>query len=153
MNLVRPSTIEDVEFTFLNMRQEDVDECLAAKVEPLDALLFGLKFGDVCYTLLDPKTGNPGAMLGVCPSGDPSFGKIWLLGTHAIESNSVTFLRNSKPTLRRLFDEGGYAALGNYTHADNHLHHRWLKWLGFKFLRKVELRPQNYFYEFIKLGG
>lgn len=152
MNLIRPSTIEDVEYTFLHMRQEDVNECLAGKVEPLDALLFGLNQGKVCYTLIDPKTGNPAGMVGVCDSMH-DLGYIWLLGTDAIERNSVAFLRNSKPTLGRLFDETGYKALGNFTHAKNELHHRWLKWLGFTFLRKVELTPNNHFYEFVKLGG
>lgn len=153
MTLVRPSTYEDVEYIEKHMRVEDVEECYAGGVRPYNALYTGVCISDVCHTLIDPKTGNPGAMLGINPTAYTGVGNIWLLGTPAIEQNAITFLRHSKPWLAEQEKACGYDALFNYTHVNNRVHHRWLKWLGFVFLRKIELTHNNSFYEFVKLGG
>ena len=60
-----------------------------------------------------------------------------------------SFLRHSRPLLTQLFAD--YDALYNYTYERNTVHHNWLRWLGFVFLRRVELTPNNFFYEFVKV--
>jgi hypothetical protein len=53
-----------------------------------------------------------------------------------------------------LFDVTGDDAFYNYTYSRNTVHHKWLKWSGFTFLRKVTLPPLNKeFYEFVILRG
>lgn len=140
--MIRPSVIEDVEYLSQNLRPEDVEECLASGVTPLDALRHGFACSTPCLTGVTP---DPAAMFGVAPGG-----LVWLLGTPAIEKHSVAFLRRSHAALEVLHADNDL--LWNYTFAKNTLHHRWLKWLGFKFLRKVELQG-NQFYEFARLKG
>jgi hypothetical protein len=77
----------------------------------------------------------------------PGFGRVWLLGTNDIERYPKTFLRHGAEVRDMLFD--GYCGLYNYTYENNSLHHKWLKWMGFTFLRRVELTPNNFFYEFV----
>jgi hypothetical protein len=46
-----------------------------------------------------------------------------------------------------------YPVLTNYIYADNHVHLRWLKWLDFKIIRKID-KFGNFglpFYEFIRV--
>ncbi|MCW2286634.1 hypothetical protein M2323_004520 [Rhodoblastus acidophilus] len=65
--------------------------------------------------------------------------------------HTKTLIHDAKQLLVQLYDD--YDCLGNWTHVDNVVHHRWLKWLGFKFINKVELTPGNHFYEFARLKG
>ncbi len=152
--LVRASVFEDVEYLSENLRAEDVEEVMAIGQTPFDALSHGFIHSNPCLTLIDPHTNNPGAILGVCGSGYPNMGIIWLLGTPAIEKNTVKFLRGSKQVMQEVEQAAPYEAFYNYTHANNTVHHRWLKWLGFKFTRKVTMNGHE-FYEVIKLreGG
>lgn len=149
---VRPSIESDVAFIADHMRVEDVEEVRAAGSDPLNSLTFGLHHSKPCLTLLNG-AGTPIAMCGVAPGAYPNSGAIWLLGTQGIEDSSITFLRYSKQALELMFDQSGAEFTYNYTYAENHLHHRWLKWLGFTFLRRVSLGPEGKpFYEFVKLG-
>lgn len=152
MELIRSSSMEDVEYLSKHLRVEDVEEVEALNVTPFDALAIGLRHSTVCFTIIDPKTGLPCAMAGIAPAPhNPDLGVIWLLGTVAIEQNTVTFLRRSRPVMEALFQETPYKAVYNYTHANNIVHHRWLKWLGFVFLRKVTFGDHHQFYEVIKI--
>lgn len=153
MNLVRPSTLEDCRFVADNMRTEDIAESWAAsRLSPYDALCLSRNSSPVCLTLIEPDTGNPAALLGVNVEADPMFGAIWLLGTPAIERFPITFLRHCKPMLSQLYDETRCEAFYNYTHKPNSVHHRWLKWLGFIFIREVIINDES-FYEFVRLRG
>jgi hypothetical protein len=150
--MYRPTTREDCLYLADHLRPEDVSELEAGGYTPALALLFGLKNSTLCLTLIDPKTNLPGAIVGVGPSRFDKVGQIWLLGSKAIENNSVTFVRNSKKVLDVLFEASGYEALYNYTHKPNTLHHKWLKWLGFVFLREMKRLPKDEpFYEFVRL--
>lgn len=149
-SFVRPSTEADVEYLSEHMRKEDVEEVVAGGFSPLLALRYGLDNSRPCLTGIDPTTGHPGLMAGSTPcSTFDGFGRVWLLGTPAIEENTITFLRHSKHLLGVLFAD--YTALYNYTYERNVVHHNWLRWLGFSFLRRVELTPNNHFYEFVKV--
>lgn len=152
MQYWRPPTREDCELIAANMRLEDIMECACLWHTPLDALLLGFEHSDVCYTLVDPE-GEPVAMLGVVASPTyENFGSIWLLGTPGIEKFSYRFLRHSKKVLNEFYDETGYDAMYNYTHKDNVVHHKWLQWLGFTFLRRVNFGNSG-FIEFVRLKG
>lgn len=141
----------DIEYVASNMREADVEECTAQGWDAHSGLLLSVHCSQVAYTLVD-KDGKPAAILGVAKGIYSDSGAIWLLGTDAIEKNPTAFLRWSKPVLTRLFEETGYGFLYNYTHCNNEVHHRWLKWLGFSFLRKVQYGPDgDPFYEFAKL--
>lgn len=152
--LIRPSNQYDIGYLAVHMRQADQEECRAGGLTPLRALSDSYEMSTIRYTLIDPKKNEPGAMLGVCPGAYEGMGLIWLLGSPSIENNSITFLRSSKLVLQQLFEESEYDVLYNYTYINNKLHHKWLQWLGFSFLREVPYGPTGHtFIEFVKLRG
>ncbi|WP_316172971.1 hypothetical protein [Bradyrhizobium sp. SZCCHNRI2049] len=153
--LMRPPTLDDVEFIANHMRKADVEECAASGFTPLGALLQSIDLSIVCKCAIAPDTGQPGFVMGVCPSTlGPSWGAIWLLGTDDIKRHRVLFLRHSREVLASLYEETGKEVFYNYTFIENSVHHEWLRWLGFKFLRKVSLPPHGQqFIEFVKLKG
>lgn len=147
MDLIRPSTLEDVYEVALNMRREDVDECQAGGLAPYDALLAGFCAG-CTYTLMAPD-GSIAGMLGVSKRhAEAQDGLIWLLATSVLVKHQMAFLRRCRPVLEHLYEESGCELLWNHTHKPNIVHHKWLKWLGFTFLREV-----GDFYEFARLKG
>lgn len=153
MQYIRPSTQEDVEYLSIRLRDEDVEEVLAGNNTPFNALAHGLEVSELCYTLID-RHQTPVGMLGICKGYYNNSGIIWLLGTKGIEENSITFLRNSKPVLAQFYERTGYDFLYNYTYVKNELHHKWLRWLGFTFLRTITMPTTGKeFIEFVKLRG
>jgi hypothetical protein len=155
MDLARPATWDDVAYVYKNMRQEDQDECWAGGLNPDLALSMSHEGSIVSYALISPDTKKPAALLGISPSNlGPRFGIIWMLGTDDIKKHRFTFLRNCKPFLGQLYEATEKECFYNYTYSKNSLHHDWLKWLGFSFLREVQLPPTNEpFYEFVRLKG
>lgn len=150
---VRPSVASDVAFIAANMREGDVEEVRACGHEPLTSLYLGYHLSTVCYTLTD-FDGTPFAMLGVNMDAASQTGSIWMLGTKGIEDVKVTFLRRCRKALSRIYEETGAELLFNYTYAENTVHHKWLKWLGFSFIRQVALQPHDkLFIEFARLRG
>ena len=149
---IRPVEPGDMEFVAEHMRIEDIEEVGALGLPPYDAVIHSTAVSPIVYTLLQPDQ-IPCAIVGVATSSTYiNWGTIWLLGTKGIEDHAVTFLRQSKPALDRLFNESGHDVLYNYTYVNNTVHHKWLRWLGFKFIRKVTLPPfDKEFYEFVRI--
>jgi hypothetical protein len=145
--------MDDVDYIANNMRDADVKECEAGGFTSFAALLHSINTSIICKTLITPDTREPGAILGVCPGFSPSWGAIWLLGTDSIKQHRVPFLRRSRQALAELYEESGKEVFYNYTFVENTVHHSWLRWLGFTFLRKVPFHNGNEFYEFVKLKG
>lgn len=154
IDYARPATLDDVEYVAEHMREEDIEEAGAFGLPPLEALTIGFNNSNICQTLLTPD-GTPCAIAGISPSTiHPTWGAIWMLGTHHIEEVPITFIRHSRKAIKALFEATEYDAFFNYTYARNTVHHKWLKWCGFTFLRKVELPPfDQEFFEFVSLRG
>jgi len=154
MQFYRPASRDDVDYVIQNMREEDQAECVASGYTPSEALSLSHENSIVSYTLLTPE-GIPAAIAGVSEgSYGPSFGLIWMLGTDDIRKHKIYALRRCKPFLQTLYDELGADAFYNYTYAENRLHHAWLRWLGFKFLRQIDMPPTGQpFIEFVRLRG
>lgn len=153
MQYIRPPTQEDVEYLAIRLREDDVEEVLAANNTPFNALSHGLAVSNPCYTLVD-RENVPVAMCGVAEGTYNNSGIIWLLGTKGIEENPMTFLRHSKSVIDGLFVTTGHDFFYNYTYVKNELHHKWLRWLGFKFIRTITLPTTGKdFIEFVKLRG
>jgi hypothetical protein len=133
------------------IRPEDIAEIAASSGStPLQALEMGLTFSD------DPKTitldDEPVAMFGVCRSATPGIGWCWMLCSDEIEKHQVQFLRRGRELIREV--NADYDLIGNFVDARNTVHIRWLRWLGFTFIKLhqdwgVERRP---FYEFIRIN-
>jgi hypothetical protein len=93
-------------------------------------------------------------MFGVVPMNGndfPRLGSVWLLGTPDINDHVTQFLRESRKRLDEVCQ--GYNIVGNFIDERNELHISWLRWLGFKLIKRhaehgVEQRP---FIEFVKV--
>ncbi len=87
--------------------------------------------------------GKTAGMAGVDPGG-----LIWMLTTKAIEEYPITFAREAKRYVER--QKG---LLWNIVDERNTVHLKLLKFLGFKFLRKISHGPnQLSFIEFCKVN-
>lgn len=148
---IRPSTLEDVNFLSTRLREADREDVLAAGSEsPEASLLAGFRMSDECSTVTDSE-GTPIFMFGVIPlETDPSVGCIWLLSSDEIEKHQVEFLRRCRPFVDHLMKN--YRVIGNFTDCRNKLHHRWLRWCGFKFYGTVQGRGPGSlpFYDFAR---
>jgi hypothetical protein len=117
----------------VSARMSDVSACFYADGEPL--LIFGV---------VQASRGKPGLK----PQGVP-----WMMGTDLISSPKVRrqFARESRKKVDELL-RVRYSSLTNITDARNKVHHRWLSWCGFKYLRTVPVGAfATPFYEFIRI--
>ena len=144
-NHFRLTTIEDLKFLAPRLRYEDKREVLdSVGLTPYQALTDGFNLSQICLTIVDTKN-IPVGMFGVSEDG-----AIWLLATPDIKRIRFSFLRESRKVVNLLNHK--YKILWNFVDCRNELHLRWLKWCGFKFLRKINYGVnQKPFYEFIKL--
>ena len=151
---VRKSVWADVSIVAASMRDADVAEIRAStNTPPEEALYRGLlhnAFGGRTLTICLPD-GTPTAMMGVAPSGKAGVGYIWLLATNDLKKVQTQFIRECRQGIAELTQ--GYRLVYNYTDARNTLHHRWLRWTGFTFIKRhenygVEQRP---FLEFCQI--
>lgn len=131
---VKPASEDDIqEILRVGLRNADLAELTAIGTTPDQALWGSFYLSDRVWTIL--VDGNPCAVFGVAPKPDfPSCGIVWLLGTADITRIHRQFLRESTKWLETLGT--GYVALTNRIHVDNHVHVRWLKWLGFSFFER-----------------
>lgn len=147
---VRPSESLDVAYLAEHLRPEDRREIYAYSGRgALEALEGGFQNSLVPWTATADSA--PCAMFGVVPAGEVLTGAIWLLGTPDIERIKVPFIRGSKVWLETVHQP--FDLTFNLVDARNKLHIRWLRWLGYRFLRLheefgVEKRP---FYEFARM--
>lgn len=117
------------------LRNADMLELIEANLAPALALSMGLAMSQPsAFTVT--VDGVPAAMFGVCPDArypHANAGVVWLLGTDRLLKIRRQFLRES---LRWIDDIAShYSVLGNSVHCDNLVHIRWLKWLGFTFIK------------------
>lgn len=152
MEYVRAYQIGDADYLAPRLRERDRAEVAAASGrDPLSALMYSAEHSDLLCTVVDAG-GRPVGMFGASAVDDDS-ASVWLLGSDALV----------QPPLRREFlREGGRfldhlhafrPLLFNYVDARNTVHIRWLKWVGFTFIKLhqhygVEQRP---FWEFVRI--
>ena len=146
---LRLANEDDCIYLAENLREDDYREIKAVTgLPPLLSLLTGLKSSQVPLVICDNQ-GKVVAMLGVVPNG--LIGSIWMVGTPDLKRISVSFLKNCQDVFTVL--KNNFSILHNYVDARNELHIRWLRWMGFSFIKKhqsygIEQKP---FYEFVKI--
>ncbi|MEM9725654.1 MAG: hypothetical protein AAF909_09345 [Pseudomonadota bacterium] len=150
---VRPSRIQDPALLAPHLRPADRRELDAAGSTPLEALIDGLRLSREPYTAV-AADGRLIAMFGVAPlSAETALrvGAPWMLGSPLIEGAARPFLRASRVWRDRICAE--FDLLTNIADARNIVHHRWLRWCGFTFLRRTPVGPTGRpFLEFARLG-
>lgn len=147
-----PATRADVVYLGPRLREADKQEIMAyAGTAPEPALAAGLQAGSETWTAIftDDKGPRPCGMFGVVPDLDTiqcgvAVGFVWFLGTDDIFKAPVAFHRASKEWLERLGEH--YDILTNCVDCRNARHTKWIRRMGFKFIRchpkwGVEQRP------------
>lgn len=126
---VRDSCWDDCRVMAPNMRKADEMEVMAAcGYSPYKALCQAYAVSETCLTVL--YEDRPCLMMGCCADTvDKNTGIVWALGTEEIGKFGRMFIRESPRWLDHI--RGKYTTVKNYTHADNVVHHKWLKHLGF----------------------
>jgi len=145
---VRPAVLSDAAELAPRLRKADLQELAASTtLSPQEALEAGFKAGSA-YAVETPN--GVIALFGVSATPEPLLGSVWMLASEELVKIQLTFLRHSREWLHRL--SAGYSLLGNFVDARNTTHIRWLRWLGFRFLRQVPIgiNGEN-FIEFVML--
>ena len=144
----RLTTLEDIKYLAPRLRQEDKQEILAGSgLIPYYALLNGFQNSVIVFTIFNPKN-KPIGIFGVDDVGN-GVGGIWLLATKDLATIKIAFLKQCREVVKVLNTK--YKILWNYVDCRNKVHIKWLKWCGFKFLRKTNYGVlQKPFYEFIR---
>lgn len=124
------------------MRPADREEVWAAgRKTPAGALVYSMRKSSHAWTALID--GRPEVMFGV---GDVNvlagIGAPWLLGTDAIETHAVAFIRYSVEFRGQLLSR--YQILRNYVDERNTVAVRWLQWVGFTLLDRVEFNGVSF---------
>ena len=149
----RPSTLQDVAVVADNMRQEDIDECKAQSGDcPKGSMLYCYFKSDPCMTMIS-RNGYVMGMWGVVPETETA-GRIWMLGCNRMvddKKDREWFLEEGKRSLARI--QKRYPVLVNVVDARNKVHVRWIRWMGFTFIRKhPQWGPEGrLFYEFVRI--
>jgi hypothetical protein len=154
---LRKTEVSDAQALAPNIREEDKLELRSIFTEEersiADMLKESIELSIPAITV--EEDGKVIMIFGASDYGDPDCGLIWLLGTDDIKRLWVPFLRQSHYWMNALFDISKKRLLFNRVCAKNELHVRWIKWLGFSFVQRLD----NYghlglpFYEFCKLKG
>ena len=138
---IHPITVEAAKEVASNLRPEDRREVEEGHgLDPMVELVWAAQnLPCVYFTVPNGKTAG---MAGV-----ESNGTIWMLTTPAINEYPITFAREAK----RYVDSRPENYLYNIVDERNTVHLKLLKFLGFKFLRKISHGPNNItFIEFSK---
>ncbi len=145
---IRKASIKDALEVARNIRPEDKSE-VEGLGHDLSALPFSVAFSDVTAAFETAK-GDLAGVAGICPSGTPRSGIIWMICTPALQQQPLTFVRQAKRWIAE--NEQNYDVLYNYADIRNHFHHKLLKMLGFKALRILQPAPLYLpYYEIVKL--
>lgn len=147
---VRQSIQEDIDYLVNNLRPEDREEVIASHGSTKEALQTGFDISEECWTFIVKDTDEIAGIYGVAKESD-MVGCIWLLSTPAITKVWLPFLRQSKKVTQQLNKK--YAILTNAVDADYTLSIKWLKFLGFTFIKKHDKYGEGDkpFLEFVRI--
>ena len=141
-NYIHPLTLEAAAQVASNLRSDDRREVEEGHGIP-SALLPSLMSQNPSYVYFTVPDGKTAGMAGVGKDGD-----IWMLCTPEIHRYPITFAREAK----RYVDSRTESLLWNIVDSRNEAHLRLLKFLGFKFLRKLKHGPNSItFIEFCRV--
>ena len=153
--IVRESMFQDAEHLSKNLRKADLRELYATFGSDIDVKEVLKQSIDITT---NPKTievdGKPIGVFGVVDGKEdiPTLGWVWMVGTDRIGDIKHYFLRNCRHELEKMQDS--FEVLCNYVDARNTVHIKWLRWMGFSFLREVPEygEEKRTFYEFARVN-
>lgn len=151
LGYTRETAKEDIPYLAVNLRNEDRAEILASSgLPPEVALEMGRVISRRCRTIC-MSDGTPAGIYGVSDTKIKGLGSIWLLATPDLLKVQRQFLRECREGISEISQ--GYSCVFNYTDARNAVHHKWLKWCGFTFIKEHKNfgKQNETFYEFVKI--
>tara|TARA_R110002072_G_scaffold6389_7_gene37728 strand:- start:723 stop:1184 length:462 start_codon:yes stop_codon:yes gene_type:complete len=150
MHHYRTSTIDDCREMAPYMRLQDVVEVgYSSGAEPLEALEHSFKASQECFTIVHDD-GDVVGMFGVADNG--IFASPWLLGTDKLVDTKRVMLPVAAKWVKEINVQ--YPLLLNYVHKENTVSKRWLKSLGFEFIKLDEKYGigEQPFYQFVRIN-
>lgn len=148
----RPAIIMDCDDLAPRMREQDAKEVWHSHgLTPLEALVFSFQRAEESYSIIS----DDGQVIGMFGVGrvTSNIGVPWLLASDELPKVAKEFIPQSKEWIDRVHER--YDLLFNFVYAKNTTSIRWLKWLGFSFIRRVDdfgVHPAP-FIEFAKHKG
>lgn len=141
INIV-PSVAGDVLELKDNLRAEDIQECQAAGLTPLKALVEAYVLSELCYSA--KVNGKTEAMFGVTSFQQPKgYGAVWYLGSDVSFKYPIALVKGGRQYMEEWLQK--FNVLYNRVDARNLRHIEWLKCIGFKFTDKTDING----YEFL----
>jgi hypothetical protein len=149
VSYVREAAWQDFFALSRTLRKADEQEVLAlGYATPLKGLA-SCYFDSVGFRhAICKDDGTLVGLFGVMPTADPVVGAPWLLANDGLRSVSREFIRQCPQWIAKMHER--FPVLSNVAYEHNSLHHRWLKWCGFTFIRRVDLNGHP-FLEFVRL--
>ena len=150
---VRPSTVDDAHDLAPRLREIDVHECRAMNDQPpLEALLQGVLEGEECYSII----GDDGEIIGMFGiHHSPEYGDgqatVWMLASPSLVKIKREFIRQTGDYLHAFHQK--YPLLWNMVDSENDLCIRWLRRVGFVFIKRHDnFGPYGRtFFEFVRI--
>ena len=138
---VREAKVQDAYQLLPTLRKADQQECHAyLGMSPRIVLPVTVRASSKDTWAMIGEQGECVGLFGVQPVfGVDQMGMAWLMASdHLVQNNyyKFKFLKESRTWLNLLLDK--YPILGNYVDERNELHLRWLKWLGFSVIKRME---------------
>lgn len=138
---IKPARIEDVAYVANNLLQEGIQDFLRAGINPVLQMSLDVTV-DKSYVVLSPDN-VPAALLGISRDGC-----MWMNMTHEIRKHPKAFIKAAKKWINEL----DHPILWNQVDIQNTQLLKFIKLLGFKFLRILPFGTNNIYYvEFVKL--
>lgn len=125
---VRPATRDDCLDLAPRLREEDLEEVSHTwGLSPRDALLIGFRTGETFAVVW----GDEIVALFGCGGIPGVIGVPWMLASPTLSKVRKSLLRECRSYVQAMLTVYGY--LENHVWANNAVHIKWLKWLGFSF--------------------
>lgn len=102
----------------------------ASIVGGVDNLYRSIAVSKECYTVADTWGGVAHIIFGIVTEPEPT---VWLLGTNQGQRDCAWILHECREFYTEFFQR--WPSTVCYTAPENVVHHRWLRWMGFKFVQ------------------
>lgn len=124
-----------------NLRTADIDEIKASTGQLAKPQIYrALERSGPCH--MAAYNGKPMALFGIADlNGFSKIGSPWLVGTPEIETQSIAFLKKSKPLFHEI--AAPYDYLVNMVDTRNKASIRWISWLGFTLHSAAPYGPEG----------
>ena len=97
--VIKEATVQDALEVARNIRPEDKME-IEGLGHNLGALPFSVALSDVAVSFYN-KDGDIAGVAGICPSGVPRSGIIWMICTPIVQTQPITFVRQARKWLAK----------------------------------------------------